>query len=209
MKMRSVFRSKETPPETAEDDALAKRFEGRVRLSWLALLGERIWEALLWPFLVVTAFLGVSLLELWSLLPPLLHRVLLGGFGLALIVSFLPLLRLSLPTRQEALRRLERHAGIKHRPASSYEDRLGATPARETVALWSAHRERLSRLIARLKPSWPAPRTDRKDPYAIRAALLLGVVVAALAAGGNAVDRLRTAFSPAATGAPAMLRLDA
>ena len=60
--MRSVFRSKETPPETAEDDALAKRFEGRVRLSWLALLGERIWEALLWPFLVVTAFLGVSLL---------------------------------------------------------------------------------------------------------------------------------------------------
>lgn len=207
--MRSVFRSKETPPETAEDDALAKRFEGRVRLSWLALLGERIWEALLWPFLVVTAFLGVSLLELWSLLPPLLHRVLLGGFGLALIVSFLPLLRLSLPTRQEALRRLERHADIKHRPASSYEDRLGATPARETVALWSAHRERLSRLIARLKPSWPAPRTDRKDPYAIRAALLLTVVAAMLAAGGNVSDRLRAAFSPAASGTPALLRLDA
>src|SRR3989304_6044918 len=111
--MRSVFRSKETPPETAEDDALAKRFEGRVRLSWLALR---------------------------------------------------PRLRLSPPTRQEALRRLERHAGIKHRPASSYEDRLGATPARETVALWSAHRERLSRLLARLKPSWPAPPPDPKDP---------------------------------------------
>src|SRR3990172_6268329 len=202
MKMRSVFRSKETPPETAEDDALAKRFEGRVRLSWLALLGERIWEALLWPFLVVTAFLGVSLLELWSLLPPLLHRVLLGGFGLALIASFLPLLRLSLPTRQEALRRLERHAGIKHRPASSYEDRLGATPAKETAALWVAHRERLSHLISRLKPSWPAPRTDREDPYAIRAALLLVVVAALLASGGNAIDRLRAAFAPGATSTP-------
>src|SRR3990172_6388044 len=137
MKMRSVFRSKETSPEAAEDKTLAKRFEDRVRLSWVALLGERIWEALLWPFLVVAAFLVVSLLELWSLLPPLLHRVLLGGFGLALIVSFLPLLRLSLPTRQEALRRLERHAGIKHRPASSYEDRLGATPPKETAAVWA------------------------------------------------------------------------
>ena len=202
-------RAKETPPKGPEDGALAKRFEGRVRLSWLALFGERVWEALLWPFLVVAAFLVVSLLELWSLLPPLMHRVVLGAFGLALIVSFLPLLRLSLPTRQEALRRLERHAGIKHRPASSYEDRLGATPAKETAALWAAHRERLSRLISRLKPSWPAPRTDREDPYAIRAALLLVVVAALLASGGNAFDRLRAAFAPGATSAPALLRLDA
>ena len=60
----------------------------------------------------------------------------------------------------------------------------------------------------KLRPSWPAPRTDRKDPYAVRAALLLGVVAAALAAGGNVSDRLRAAFAPAATSAP-MLRLDA
>ncbi|MGZ8416251.1 MAG: TIGR02302 family protein, partial [Methyloceanibacter sp.] len=207
--MRSVFRSKEASPEKAEDKALASRFEGRVRLSWLAMLGERIWEALLWPFLVVAAFLVVSLLELWSYLPPLLHRVLLGGFGLALIVSFLPLIRLSLPTRQEALRRLERNAGIKHRPASSYEDRLGTTPAKEAAALWSAHRARLGQLISRLKPSWPAPRTDRKDPYAIRSALLLAVVAALLATGGNGWNHLRAAFSPAASSAPALLRLDA
>ena len=207
--MRSSSRQKTPSPETAEGGPLTQRFDRRVRLSWLALLGERVWEALLWPFLVVLTFLVVSLLELWSLLPPLAHRILLGGFGLALIVSFLPLLRISLPTRQEALRRLERNAGIKHRPASSYEDSLSAAPPKETAALWAAHRERLSRLIAKLKPSWPAPRTDRKDPYAIRAALLLGVVAAALAAGGNATDRLRAAFAPAATSAPAMLRLDA
>ncbi|HEX2448331.1 MAG TPA: TIGR02302 family protein [Methyloceanibacter sp.] len=207
--MRSIFRSKRTSPHTADDKALTNGFERRVRLSWLALLGERVWEALLWPFLVVASFLVISLLELWSYLPPLAHRVLLGGFGLALIVSFLPLIRLSLPTRQEALRRLERNAGIRHRPASSYEDRLGTTPPRETAALWAMHRERLGKLIAKLKPSWPAPRTDRKDPYAIRAALLLAVVAALLATGGNVLDRLRAAFSPAASSAPALLRLDA
>jgi uncharacterized protein (TIGR02302 family) len=207
--MRPWSRQNETPPVKADESPLARRFETRVRLSWLALLGERIWEALLWPFLVVATFVVVSLLELWSLLPPLAHRVVLGGFGLALIVSFLPLLRLALPTRQDALRRLERTAGVKHRPASSYEDRLGATPPKETAALWAAHRERLSRLVARLKPSWPAPRTDRKDPYAIRAALLLTLVAAVLAAGGNVTDRLRAAFSPAASGTTALLRLDA
>jgi len=199
----------ETTPKTPEDSGLARRFERRVSLSWLALVGERVWEALLWPFLVVAAFMVVSLLELWSVLPPLAHRVVLAGFGLALIVSFLPLVRLSLPTRQEALRRLERQAGIKHRPASSYEDQLGATPAKETAALWAVHRQRLSRLIAKLKPSWPAPRTDREDPYAIRAALLLGVVAALLASGGNGWDRLRAAFNPGASSAPALLRLDA
>jgi uncharacterized protein (TIGR02302 family) len=208
--MKSMrLRVKDTPPKPAEDGALTRRFERRVRLSWLALLGERVWEALLWPFLAVAAFLVGSLLELWSLLPPLMHRVLLGAFGLALIISFLPLLRLSLPTRQDALRRLERHAGIKHRPASSYEDQLGATPTKETAALWAVHRQRLSHLISRLKPSWPAPRTDREDPYAIRAALLLGLVAALLAAGGNGWNRIRAAFVSGASSPPALLRLDA
>ncbi len=207
--MRSEARPKEPSPKGAEDSALARRFERSVRLSWLALFAERVWEGLLWPFLVIAVFLVVSLLELWSLLPPLMHRLVLGGFALALIVSFLPLIRLSLPTRQEALRRLERHAGIKHRPASSYEDHLTATQAKETEALWAVHRTRLSRLIARLKPSWPKPRTDREDPYAIRSALLITVVAALIASGGNGWDRLRTAFNPGASIAPTLLRLDA
>ncbi len=207
--MRSVFRPKAIPPEGAEDSALARRFERQVRLSRLALLGERIWEALVWPFCVVGTFLVVSLLDLWGIMPPLLHRGLLGAFGLALIVSLLPLIRLPLPTRAEALRRLERNANIKHRPASSYEDRLGATPPKETALLWAAHRQRLARLVARLKPSWPSPRTDRHDPYAIRALLLITVVAAVLAAGPNGWDRLRAAFSPAASSTPALLRLDA
>ena len=108
---------------------------------------------------MVSAFLVVTLLDLWSITPPLLHRVLLGAFGLALAFSFLPLIRLSLPTREEALRRLERKANIKHRPATSYEDRLGTTPAKDTALLWAAHRKRLSRLIDRLRPRTPLGRS--------------------------------------------------
>jgi uncharacterized protein (TIGR02302 family) len=207
--MKSVFRSKPTPSETPEDRALTKRFEQKVRLSLMALLFERVWEALLWPFFVVATFLVVTLLDLWSITPPLAHRVLLGAFGLALAASFLPLIRIALPTREEALRRLETKANVKHRPASSYEDRLGTIPAKETALLWAAHRERLARLIQRLKPTWPEPRTDRKDPYAIRALLLVALIAAVFAAGPNGLDRIRAAFSPAASGAPSLIRLDA
>ena len=197
------------PPETPVDKALACRFEWRVALSRLALVAERTWEALLWPFVVLAAFLIISLFDLWSLLPPILHRALLVVSGVALLVSLLPLIRFPVPTRAEALRRLERDADIKHRPASSYEDKLGATSRADTQLLWAVHRERLAKLVAKLKPSWPMPRTDRKDPYAVRSALLLVLIVAALSAGPNRWDRVASAFSPAARTTTAPLRLDA
>jgi len=197
------------PPETPVDKALARRFQWRVALSRLALVAERTWEALLWPFVVLAAFLIISLFDLWSLLPPILHRALLVVSGVALLVSLLPLIRFPVPTRAEALRRLERDADIKHRPASSYEDKLGATSRADTQLLWAVHRERLAKLVAKLKPSWPMPRTDRKDPYAVRSALVLVLIVAALAAGPNRWDRVASAFSPAARTTTAPLRLDA
>ena len=197
------------PPETPVDKALACRFEWRVALSRLALVAERTWEALLWPFVVLAAFLIISLFDLWSLLPPILHRALLVVSGVALLVSLLPLIRFPVPRRAEALRRLERDADIKHRPASSYEDKLGTTSRADTQLLWAVHRERLAKLVAKLKPSWPMPRTDRKDPYAVRSALVLVLIVAALAAGPNRWDRVASAFSPAARTTTAPLRLDA
>lgn len=207
--MAKPYSTSPSAREAAEAKALKSRFETRVRLSWLALVAERAWEALLWPFVVVCAFLIFTLLGGWGLLPPMAHRVLLGAFGVALIVAFLPLFRISVPSRAEALRRLERNANIKHRPASSYEDTLGATPPEETAQLWTLHRQRLASLVAKLKPSWPAPRTDREDPYAIRAALFLALITAFVAAGGDTRSRLDSAFSPAAGSSAALLRLDA
>jgi len=197
------------PNEPSDEKVNASRFERRVTLSRLALILEKMWEALLWPFLVVSLFLIVSLFELWGALPPLAHRVLLFGFVVALLASFIPLIRMTWPTRQEALRRLERDAGIKHRPATSYEDRIGDTASGEATLLWHAHRDRLARLVARLKPRWPDPRTDRSDPFALRAVLLLLLFVGFLSAGGSSLDRIRQAFTLAPRSAVALMRLDA
>jgi uncharacterized protein (TIGR02302 family) len=207
--MARPTRSSTSAKDAAEAKALKKRFETRVRLSWLALLAEHAWEALLWPFVILCAFLVFTLLGGWSLMPPMAHRVLLGAFLVAGIISFLPLVRIAVPSRAEALRRLERTANIKHRPASSYEDTLGADPPEETAQLWTLHRQRLARLVAKLKPSWPAPRADKEDPYAIRSALFLALIVAFIAAGGDARSRLTSAFSPAASASASLLRLDA
>lgn len=207
--MARPSRSRDAANPAPAPDTLKRRFERRVRLSWLALLAERAFEALLWPFVVVCAFLVFTLLGGWSLLPAIVHRILLGVFLIAFLIALVPLWRIAVPTRSEALRRLERDSGIAHRPASSYEDTLEATPGSAPAQLWALHRKRLARLVARLKPSWPKPRADRDDPYAIRAALVLALVAAFFAAGSDAGSRLKSAFLPTASASTQLVRLDA
>src|SRR5262249_52266086 len=64
-------------------------------------------------------------------------------------------------------------------------------------------------LVARPKPNSPASRTDPMDSDAIRSALLLPLIWAALAAGPSLWDRIAAASSPAARNTTAPLRLDA
>ena len=185
-------------------------FERKVLLSKWALLFEQVWPRA-WLLLGLAGlFIAVSLAGLWPRLPELPHKIVLGLFGLAFAAALIALLSVRWPTRQQAIRRVESISGVRHRPASSYEDTLthGAEDAR-TAALWKVHRQRLAEMLGRLRVGVPAPRTDRHDPFALRALLLLGVLVLTIVVGDSAADRLWSAFrlSPLAKGAEA--RLDA
>ena len=185
-------------------------FERKVFLSKWALLFERAWPRA-WLLLGLAGlFIAVSLAGLWPRLGELQHKVALGLFAIGFAAAVFSLFRVRWPTREEALRRVERVSGVSHRPATSYEDTLslGADDAR-TSAIWNAHRRRLAELLSRLRVGSPTPRTDRYDPFAVRALLLLGVFLLIVAVGDSAADRLWSAFrlSPLAKGAEA--RLDA
>jgi uncharacterized protein (TIGR02302 family) len=185
-------------------------FERKVLLSKWALLFEQIWPRAWITLGLAGLFIAASLAGLWPRLPELPHKIVLGLFGLGFLAAIIALLGVRWPTRERAIRRVETVSGIQHRPASSYEDTLtlGAQDAR-TAALWRAHRQRLAALLAKLRVGRPAPRTDRYDPLAVRALLLLSVFVLLIVVGDSAADRLWSAFrlSPLAKGAEA--RLDA
>ena len=155
-------------------------------------------------------FIAVSLAGLWPRLPELPHKIVLGLFGLAFAVALLALARVRWPSREQAIRRVEAVSGVKHRPASSYEDTLtlNAEDAR-TAALWRVHRQRLAALLQKLRVGHPSPRTDRYDPFALRALLLLSVFVLLVVVGDSASDRLRSAFRFGALAKGAEARLDA
>lgn len=195
---------------TRADPTLSRAFARKIRLSKLALVFERLWPRL-WVFLSLAAIFAVlSLTGIWSLLPALLHKAVIAIFGLASAAALVFAVRVPWPTRDEAVRRIERRSGVPHRPASSYEDTLSAsTGGAETSVLWQAHRERLARAIDRLKVGNPSPRADRFDPFAVRALAVLLLVPAALLVNGSVRERLASAFNFGADAAIANARLDA
>jgi uncharacterized protein (TIGR02302 family) len=187
-----------------------KGLDGKILLSRWALALERIWPRLWLPVGVFVLFFVASLAGLWPLLSAGWHVALLAGFGLAALVSILPLIRVRWPSRAEALSRLEAQSGLPHRPASSYDDTL--SPATETPtarSLWEAHRRRLARLIDSMRPKAPRPRTEPSDPFAVRALMLLALTGLLAVAGDAYADRLASAFrfGPAVSMVPT--RLDA
>ncbi len=186
---------------------------GLARKIWLsrcALGLERLWPRLWLPVGVILLFFAASLAGLWPMLTATWHLVILAAFALAAAASLVPIIRARWPSRAEGLARLEAQSGLPHRPASSYHDTLSPVAGSAAAkSLWEAHRERLARLIGRMQPKSPVPRTEPHDPFALRALLLLAFTGLLAVAGDAYADRLASAFrfGPAVTLVPT--RLDA
>ena len=93
--------------------------------------------------------------------------------------------------------RLETDNGLEHRPLAALEDRLalGADdPGAET--LWTVHRRRMAERVSALSVRPPAPGMARLDPWGVRAAVVLLLVIGLAAGGGDAETRLERALSP-------------
>jgi uncharacterized protein (TIGR02302 family) len=191
-------------PIGAKLTALARRAEA-------VIVFERFWPPLVWAATLVALFLALSWLGLWQALPRVARMGGVAAFAIGFIVALAPLARLRRPVRTETLDRLDRDSGAPHRPAASLDDQLamaGDDPA--TAALWALHRERLARQVERFVPAAPAPGMSWRDPRALRFAVLLAAIAAALVAGPERYGRIAAAFDwRNGAAAAATARLDA
>jgi len=185
---------------------LPKSVQRRTGLAAAALFFERLWPAL-WPaWGILAIFISLSLLDAWSYLPLWAHILVVGGFILSFLVSLVTKTRhVTWPTHTESLRRIEVKSGFSHRPLEGLDDDLapqGDPNESDTEAskLWQAHRERLRQQIKRLRIGAPRSDMPRRDPYAIRALVLMILLVSFVIGGADWGDRLRQAFQPSFTG---------
>jgi uncharacterized protein (TIGR02302 family) len=196
--------------------ALVRRLARRRRLARLALGWEALWPALWPPLGVAGVFCILALLGLPLLLPGWAQMLLLAVFLGALVYAAWRSFRgFAWPDARAAERRMERASGLRHRPLAALTDRPAAStggpedPAAQ--ALWQMHQRRAAAALRRLRVGPPHPGLAARDPRALRAALLVALVAALVASGGEAPERLRRAVTPAmaASVAPPSLRLEA
>ena len=186
--------------ENPRGTKLPPRVERRVRISRALLFWEELLPAI-WPAAAIAGlFAALAFFGLFSNLPLPLHWALLAGTG-ALIVWLLwqGFRGFRWPSRDEALRHLERSSGLAHAPLSAYEDVAAENTG--DPALWAAHRRWVSERMARLRIGLPLSVLALRDPYALRAAVALLLVVGIAGTGAGRLDRLSDALLPGAAGA--------
>src|SRR5262249_48628925 len=179
-----------SPQERAGDDLLARALR---RARW-TIFWERLWPALASITTVIGLFLALSWLGLWLWLPPAGRAIGPGIFFLLPPAPLAALLVLRVPRRVAGLRPLGSNSRLPHRPATAIADEIAApTEDSYSVALWRAHIERALRAAKTLRAGTPMPRLALRDPFAVRALVVVLVVATFFAAGGERMKRVAAA----------------
>jgi len=179
------------------------------RARW-TILWERLWPAVAALLTAVGCFLSLSWFGVWLWLPPLIRAAAVIAFAAAVVAALVPIGLLRMPGQRDGLRRLDRGSGLHHRPATAIADRLAVTSQDPySLALWNAHLERASQVVRALKAGAPSPRVAWRDPYALRALVLVACIATFFAAGGERWKRIAAAFDWQGVVRSANFRVDA
>ena len=181
-------------PRTRLDRVLKRRIaQARLSLAW-----ETIWPAIWPPLGVIGLFIGFALLDGFSYFSGWLHAASLIGFaGLLGYTVYAGMRTLTWPSHRDAVRRIETASGLEHRPLEALQDKLPDGMADPTSrALWQAHQRQIAERIRSLKVGVPSPGLPARDPWALRAVVVLLLFVGAVVAGPDAGDRMGRALVP-------------
>lgn len=204
--LRAKVFSRKADPQPARDSggagqlaaahkAAIRHFEQLIRQARANLFFERACRTLAPPLIVIGFFISVSWTGLWLETPHWARALGVFCFAIALVLAALPARRFGLPSRRDALDRIDRVSGRSDRPAAALDDRLannGDDPT--TRALWSLHQRRAEESIATMRAGAPSPRLVEIDSYALRAIVLISLIATAFIAGPEKYARLAAAF---------------
>jgi uncharacterized protein (TIGR02302 family) len=181
--------------------------EALQRARWV-IAWERGWPHLARLLCVAGVFLVASWAGLWLILPATGRAIGLAVFVLLALAALLPAVRFRWPSREEGLSRLDRGAGLRHRPVTALADTV-ATEDPVALALWQAQRERTLASLKRIRAGLPSPRLPMHDRWALRALVIVLMVATYVAAGGERTQRVAAAFDWNGVLTPVNIRVDA
>jgi len=202
--------SNPSPSHRSADTVARSQLGTALRRARWTIFWEQLWPTLARLATVVGLFITVSWLGVWLWLPPLARAAGLAAFAVLALAAIVPFVFLRLPAAADALRRLDRGSGVRHRPATTIADDLAVTPKDPySLALWQTHVARTLAAARAFKAGWPSPRLAMRDPYALRGLILIAVIATFVAAGGEHWKRVAAAFDWQGVVLPSNFRVDA
>ena len=193
---RSVLQSNRAEAETA--GGLPLRIRAFVAAAWVLLLLERLLPALLPAALVAGACVAAALFGLPRLIPAWPQVILLILCGLAFLAALWFGFRgFRFPSHGDAVRRVETDSGFAHRPITHLTDaQVSNLVDPDSIGLWKSYRRRLIASIGIPFLGLPRGTVAAKDPWGLRALVLLVLVIGVFVAGDNWQKRLIQAVHP-------------
>jgi len=181
-----------------------------IPIAHAVLVWEKLWPRL-WPVVgVAGVFVSVALFDVLPLLPFWLHGYVLLGFSALLVwVSYAGFRSFPRTGPDEIRTRIERDSQLGHHPLTTLDDEdASGLEDSTTMALWREHRRRAVQASQWLRVRLPSPGLARVDPYGLRAAVLLLLVIAVTAGFDNAGVRMARALVPVDDNLAAGVRVD-
>ncbi|TYR34958.1 TIGR02302 family protein [Mesorhizobium microcysteis] len=186
---------KDTTPPTADGGFLARLTRTRFAVRGAIML-ERLWPLVLPLVVAASLFLSLSWLGVFRVVPDWARLLLTAVFALGALAALYPLRLYRQPTPSEIDRRIERANRLEHAPVLAQTDRLSSTSQDAFAqALWREHQKRMAARLGRLSGDLPRTRVPERDPWGLRAAAALLLVVAFAFSfgplGGSPADAFR------------------
>ncbi|MEF2553660.1 TIGR02302 family protein [Aurantimonas sp. A2-1-M11] len=194
--------------ERQSDWIASGRVAATRRMAWAALLTERAWPLVLALACLVAVFLILAWFGLFAALPYLARIAVLGGLAVLALVALWRSRTLRLPTGADVDSRIERVSRLPHQPLQAQEQRV-VTDDPFSAALWRAHQRRMAERLQHLRGGAPATRTERLDPFGLRALVALLLVTAFAFSYGPGGGRVVDALAPDEAELVAAARVDA
>ena len=198
-------------PDGSRASREATRVDRFILAGRAALLWERVWPAL-WPAsAILGVFVAAGLFDLYSYMQWQFHTLLLlGAFSAAGYYLYKNFEHFVAPNWEDGARRVERDSTLEHRPITEQRDRIAAGVGDAYAeALWRAHVRAMLARIGKLRVNLPSPKLGERDPYYLRYAVVLLLVVGVAVAGSQWRSRIAFALSPDAGSDSGSAALDA
>lgn len=186
-------------PHYGSESARNGRLKRKLGLTRLVMLWERLLQSF-WPSLSITGlYIALALFSIPPMFGQMGHTTMLAVFALGLLASIvIGFKNFRFPTRHEARRHIEKHSDVSHRPIDTMDDKPvpDAIDNKVNYRIWRLHQEQLFRLLSRLRVPPPEPGLARRDPRALRMAVMIMLIAGFFIAGDGWRERIAYAFQP-------------